>query len=60
VSDHLSADEMAYHARLVDQRRALDAVWASWGQHLAEKYDLGPQDGIDEHGAVMRGSAPDV
>lgn len=54
MTEHLSADEMAYHVHLVEQKRAADAAWASWGQHLAGKYQLGPQDGISEAGDVIR------
>lgn len=58
MSEHLSPDEAAYHHRLIETKKAADAAWASWAGHLSVKYELGPADGIDEHGQITRAEQP--
>jgi len=50
----LSDAELAYHRRLIEQRKAVEITWSSWAAHLSDRYELGPEDGIDEHGTISR------
>lgn len=54
MSKRLSPDELLYHRAVLDQRRAAELVWQSWAVHLAKKYQLGPNDRIDEAGRIHR------
>lgn len=52
--DKITADEMAYHMRLLAQIKEAQSVWSSWSRHLAEKYELGPRDALLEDGSIKR------
>lgn len=60
-SERLSDDEMAYHAALISQVRAFQALqgapaaWEFWRRHLIAKY--GPAIEIDENGTIRRAAS---
>ena len=54
----ITPEELAYQARLIGQLREAQVAWASWAGHLAQRYELGPQDSITEAGVIVRGSPP--
>lgn len=59
--------DLDYHAKLVARVRwaqqaqqeisRIDGAFRSWADHLHEKYELGPSDGVDEEGRITRGDA---
>jgi len=53
-TERISDDEMAYYQRVLRDMRNAQAVFNSWGAHLAEKYRLGPQDFVLETGVITR------
>ena len=54
MTEALTADELAYHQRLVAQVREAQAAWTSWSRHLSEKYRLGQRDALLEDGSIVR------
>ena len=59
MNEHITPDELSYHASLIAQLRAAQAAWQSWSRHMAEKYALGPGDSVAEDGTVVRAEQPD-
>ena len=51
----ITQDEQAYHVQVFAAMQEAQAVLASWGAHLTRKYELGPEDGVDPEGNIVRG-----
>lgn len=56
--EQLTADEMEYHRKMQRNVDIAQSCWLVWGQHLAQKYGLGPQDTITVEGEIKRAPAP--
>lgn len=54
MSAVLSRDELAFHARVVAQMSAAQAVYRAWSEHITAKYDLAQGDMVDEAGQIKR------
>lgn len=58
VADRISADEVAYHERVLTAYKTAKAAWDSWGAHLVTKYGISLGDEITEDGRIVRGTPP--
>jgi hypothetical protein len=54
MNDQLDPAEVAYHRKVFKAFELTKAALDSWGAHLAQVYNLGPQDRIDENGHITR------
>ena len=50
----LSSDDLTYHAKLVRDLEAIQAIWNHWVGHLTEKYALQPGEQITPDGTIQR------
>lgn len=50
----LSADDFAYHARLLAQIQAAQIALSSWEAHVIQRYALGPSDVVEQDGTITR------
>lgn len=63
----ISADEMAYHVKVVHDREAareslrlIEAVAGVWAEHLKQRYGLADDDSVNADGTIVRQPAPDA
>lgn len=57
-TERLSPDDLAYHAKVVENLREAQAVFGSWAQYVAGKYGLGPADTVETDGRIERQGPP--
>jgi hypothetical protein len=56
----ISADERAYHRKVLEASRQAQAILQSWMAHLSEVYGLTQGDRIGPDGEILPGPAHDT
>lgn len=63
----LSADELAYHVKVVHDREAareslrlIEAVAGVWAEHLRQRYGLADDDTVNADGTIVRRPVADA
>ena len=52
--EHISADDLTYHAFVLANLRIAQAAVELWASYLARKYHMGPADRVEEDGRIIR------